>query len=58
MKAYRMTVADIEELPHHPANTITRGERIKALELLDEEHETQPGQPQTAGVGQFSWSPA
>ena len=49
MKAYRMTVADIEELPQHPANTITRGERIKALELLDEEHERNRGNPKPLG---------
>ena len=53
MKAYRMTVADIEELPHHPANTITRGERIKALELLDEEHERNRGNPKPLGWGNF-----
>lgn len=53
MKAYRMTVADIEELPHHPANTITKNERIKALELLDEEHERNRGNPKPLGWGNF-----
>ena len=49
MKAYRMTVADIEELPNHPANSITKSERIRALELLDEEHERNWGNPKPLG---------
>ena len=53
MKAMRMTVDDIENLPEHPANSSTRGERIRALELLDAEYERNKGNPKPLGWGNF-----